>query len=246
MNFTSNYSFQKPLPSEKYSIDVVNDNSDKLDDLLFQTNLALSYKMNQSLKGSRNGVAELDENGLVPSSQLPSYVDDVLEYTSTSEFPAKGESGKIYVASATNKSYRWSGSTYILIASDLTLGETSSTAYRGDRGSTAYEHSRIISGNPHGVTKSEIGLGSVPNVATNDQTPTFTVPSALETLISGEKLSIAFGKLSKGLSALISHIGNSSNPHKVTASQIGAACIVYSATKPASCTLNTIWISTGG
>lgn len=66
-----------------------------------------------SEKGVANGVATLDSNGLIPASQLPSYVDDVLEYANVSSFPATGETGKIYVALDTNKSYRWSGSTYI-------------------------------------------------------------------------------------------------------------------------------------
>lgn len=91
-------------------------------------------------KGSANGLASLDQNGKVPSSQLPSYVDDVLEYTNKSSFPQTGETGKIYVETSTNKSYRWSGSQYVVIASDLALGETSGTAYRGDRGKTAYDH----------------------------------------------------------------------------------------------------------
>lgn len=90
--------------------------------------------------GTANGVAELDANGLVPSSQLPSYVDDVLEYASQSAFPATGETGKIYVALDTNLTYRWSGSAYVEISPSLALGETSSTAYRGDRGKTAYDH----------------------------------------------------------------------------------------------------------
>lgn len=93
-----------------------------------------------SLKGAANGVAELDSTGKVPSSQLPSYVDDVLEYNSTSAFPSTGEAGKIYVAKDTNKTYRWSGSAYVEISPSLALGETSSTAYRGDRGKTAYDH----------------------------------------------------------------------------------------------------------
>ena len=92
-----------------------------------------------SQKGAASGVAELDANGKVPSSQLPSYVDDVLEYSSTSAFPQTGETGKIYIATDTNKSYRWSGSTYVEISSSLALGETSSTAYRGDRGKVAYD-----------------------------------------------------------------------------------------------------------
>ena len=90
--------------------------------------------------GTANGVAELDSNGKVPSSQLPSYVDDVLEYDSKSAFPATGESGKIYVAKDTNKTYRWSGTAYVEISESLALGETSSTAYRGDRGKAAYDH----------------------------------------------------------------------------------------------------------
>lgn len=93
-------------------------------------------------KGANNGVAELDNNGKVPSSQLPSYVDDVLEYASLDQFPATGESGKIYVALDTNKTYRWGGSAYVVIASDLALGETSASAYRGDRGKIAYDHSQ--------------------------------------------------------------------------------------------------------
>jgi hypothetical protein len=93
-------------------------------------------------KGANNGVAELDDNGRIPVSQLPSYVDDVLEYASLDQFPATGESGKIYVALDTNKTYRWGGSAYVVIASDLALGETSATAYRGDRGKIAYDHSQ--------------------------------------------------------------------------------------------------------
>lgn len=102
----------------------------------------LDKKMDSTLKGAANGVAELDESGKVPSSQLPSYVDDVLEFDSQSTFPETGESGKIYVAKDTNKTYRWSGSAYTEISASLALGETSSTAYPGDKGKTAYEHSQ--------------------------------------------------------------------------------------------------------
>lgn len=93
-----------------------------------------------SAKGAVNGVAELDANGKVPSSQLPSYVDDVLEYSSKSSFPTTGETGKIYVDTGTNLTYRWSGSAYVEISQSLALGETSSTAYRGDYGKAAYAH----------------------------------------------------------------------------------------------------------
>ena len=114
-------------------------------------------------KGAANGVAELDSTGKVPSSQLPSFVDDVLEYDKQSSFPTTGEAGKIYIAQDTNKTYRWSGSAYVEISASLALGETSSTAYRGDKGKTAYDHSQLTSGNPHNVTKSDVGLGNVGN-----------------------------------------------------------------------------------
>lgn len=107
-------------------------------------------------RGIANGVAELDANGKIPSSQLPSYVDDVLEFASLASFPATGETGKIYIDIATNLTWRWSGSTYVIISSSLALGETSSTAYRGDRGKTAYDHSQA-SGNPHNTTPAQIG-----------------------------------------------------------------------------------------
>lgn len=147
-------------------------------------------------KGANGGVAELDSNGKVPSSQLPSYVDDVLSYASQSAFPATGETGKIYIAEDTNKTYRWSGSAYAEISASLALGETSSTAYRGDRGKVAYDHSQTT-GNPHGTTASDVGLGNVPNVSTNDQEPTFTEASTRNNIASGEKLSVIFGKIQK-------------------------------------------------
>lgn len=93
-----------------------------------------------SLKGAANGVAELDSNGLVLTSQLPSFVDDVLEYTNKASFPTPGIAGKIYVDLSTNLIYRWGGSEYTEISPSLALGETSSTAYRGDHGKTAYTH----------------------------------------------------------------------------------------------------------
>lgn len=103
--------------------------------------------------------------GKVPSSQLPSYVDDVLEYDNLAAFPETGESDKIYIAIDTNKTYRWSGSAYVEISASVALGETSSTAYRGDRGKTAYDHSQVVSGNPHQVTKTDVGLGNVDNTS---------------------------------------------------------------------------------
>jgi hypothetical protein len=140
-------------------------------------------RMAASLKGAANGVAELDANGKVPSSQLPSYVDDVIEgYYHNSKFYKEaahtteitGESGKIYVDLSSEKTYRWSGSAYAEISSSLALGETSSTAYRGDRGKTAYDHSQLTSGNPHNVTKSNVGLGNVDNTSDATKKTNFT------------------------------------------------------------------------
>jgi hypothetical protein len=121
-----------------------------------------SLKLNSSLKGVANGLAELGSDGKVPSTQLPAYV---LEYDNLAAFPATGEGGKIYIAKNTNITYRWTGTQYIEISSSLALGETSSTAYRGDRGKTAYDHSQIILGNPHGTTKADVGLGNADNTS---------------------------------------------------------------------------------
>lgn len=90
-------------------------------------------------KGAKDGVATLGEDGKVPTSQLPGYVDDVVEYNNLASFPTSGESGKIYVAKDTNTVYRWSGTAYIEISASLALGETSATAYAGDKGKTLAE-----------------------------------------------------------------------------------------------------------
>lgn len=145
-----------------------------------------------SQKGAAGGVATLDNVGKVPAAQLPSFVDDILEYDSLSDFPEEGESGKIYVATDTNRQYRWSGTQYIEISKSLALGETSSTAYRGDRGKAAYEHSLKTSGNPHNVTKSDVGLGNVDNTSDADKPISTTTQEALDDKVdkvSGKGLS---------------------------------------------------------
>ena len=143
-----------------------------------------SEKINTSEKGTANGVAELNENGIVLTSQLPSYVDDVLEYNTYSDFPQEGESGKIYVDLLTNKTYRWGGSEYVEISPSLALGETSSTAYRGDRGKTAYDHSQLTTGNPHNVTKAQVGLGNVDNTSDLNKPISTATQTALNTKTS--------------------------------------------------------------
>lgn len=85
----------------------------------FATKQELSGKIDTSQIGSANGVAGLDASGRVPSEQLPSYVDDVLEFASLSMFPMPGESGKIYISLSNNHQYRWTGTQYI----DITSGD---------------------------------------------------------------------------------------------------------------------------
>lgn len=99
-----------------------------------------------SQKGANNGVATLDANGQVPANQLPSYVDDVLEFDNLAAFPASGEAGKIYVAKDTNRTYRWSGTGY----TQITSGSVDSV-----NGMTG-----VVT-----VNKSHVGLGNADNTA---------------------------------------------------------------------------------
>ena len=77
--------------------------------------------------------------------------------------------------------------------------------------------------NPHSVTKQQVGLGNVPNLAPSDQVPTFTEATTLANIVSGEKTSTLFGKIKLAISKLIDHLNNRSNPHNTTAAQVGAA-----------------------
>lgn len=101
----------------------------------------------KNTKGKANGLASLDDSGKVPSTQLPSYVDDVLEFTQLDQLPKPGESDKIYVVTSTNLQYRWSGSDYVEISKSLALGETSSTAYPGDKGKATTDVVNSLSDN---------------------------------------------------------------------------------------------------
>lgn len=105
-------------------------------------------------------------DGLVPAGQLPSYVDDVVTAANLAALPGTGEAGKIYVTVDTNLTYRWSGSAYVEISASLALGETSATAYRGDRGKTAFDHSQQVTGNPHGTTFTDVGADGAGAAAT--------------------------------------------------------------------------------
>ena len=108
---------------------------------------ALDGKLATSARGVANGVASLDANGLIPPMQLPSYVDDVLEYAATSNFPATGETGKIYIAingaSAADptKQYRWTGTAY----SEITSSPGSTDAVPEGSGNLYFTAARVRS-----------------------------------------------------------------------------------------------------
>ncbi len=157
--------------------------------------------------------------GKVPSAQLPSFVDDVLEFANFAAFPVTGETDKIYVAIDTNIVYRWSGSAYVEISSSLALGETSSTAYRGDRGKTAYDHSQIT-GNPHGTTASDVGLGNVDNTSDANK-PVSTAQATAIAVVQSD---------------VDTHEADTTNPHAVTKSQVGLSNVdnTSDANKPVS------------
>lgn len=111
------------------------------------SNVTNDAQVKRSEMGTASGVATLGTDGKVPSSQLPSYVDDVLEYETKAKFPTAGETGKIYVDTTTNLTYRWSGSAYVGISQSIALGETASTAYPGNKGkANADSIAKIING----------------------------------------------------------------------------------------------------
>ena len=99
--------------------------------------------------------------------------------------------------------------------------------------------------NPHEVTKTQVGLGNVPNVATNDQTPSWTPPASNAELISGERLTITLGKVARAVASLISHLANRNNPHQVTATQVNAAAKSHTHSA-ADVTTGTLGVSRGG
>ena len=150
----------------------------EIDSKVSTLNTVISGKAASSHKHTAADITSVNASaitGVIDASHLPSYVDDVLEgYYSSSKFyktknsdgtyatEIAGEAGKIYTDLNTNKIYRWSGSAFAVISDTIALGETSSTAYRGDRGKIAYDHSQKT-GNPHGTTKADLGLGSVEN-----------------------------------------------------------------------------------
>lgn len=115
--------------------------------------------------GDLAAVATSGDYGDLSNTPDLSVYDEVEQYADLGSFPGTGNAAKFYLAQDTGIMYRWTGATYAVISAQLALGETSSTAYRGDRGKIAYDHSLLTSGNPHSVTKSDVGLGNADNTS---------------------------------------------------------------------------------
>ena len=155
------------------SVEIVNENmqnytDDAMASVVSITNSSMSLK------------ADL-VSGRVPASQLPAFAESMSVYPSAGDFPATGDGNIIYVAEDTGLPYRWAGSNYVQIQAGVQLGETSSTAYRGDRGKEAYDHT-LRTDNPHQVNKAQVGLSNVDN--TSDAAK--PVSTATQTALNGK------------------------------------------------------------
>lgn len=150
-------------------------------------NVTNHAQVKRSEMGAANGVATLDADGKIPSTQLPSYVDDVLEYGSKSSLPAAGETGKIYVTSDTNLTYRWSGTAYVEISPSIALGETSSTAYPGDKGKALATRVTAVEGK---ASTNESNISSVGTRVGNLENGTKAAGKATK-LATARKITIA-------------------------------------------------------
>ena len=140
---------------------------------------ALNAKVNTSSVGAANGIAPLDSAKKIPSSYLPSYVDDVIEYTSKSSFPSTGVTGVIYVDTTTNLTWRWSGSAYVEISPSLALGTTSSTAYAGDKGQEAHDNASLALDKVNSVIA---GTTPVPNANYAVSAKNYTAGGTIEAI----------------------------------------------------------------
>lgn len=146
MKKSKNYSLNLPEPDDYVIIGDLNSNTVELDKLikLINDDLAVLSTDGVSLKEILAKKADLGDTGKIPEKQLPDLdaYKDVLMYEAKGNFPAKGNDRKLYVDKATGRIYRWTGSEYTEVSNALDLGETSDTAYRGDRGKIAYDHSQ--------------------------------------------------------------------------------------------------------
>lgn len=214
-------------------------------------------------KGQPNGFASLDSKGLIPSSQLPAYVDDVIEVATFDELPEVGEAGKIYVTLDTNLTYRWSGTRYIEISQSLALGETSSTAYAGDKGkvttdivtsigtrvglTTIVPSDTAVQINSMGIERDDLDSRFNRRIVSLDiQSATTTKAGVMS---AADKTKLNDLKTQEGITADISavqsnlttHITNKQNPHSVTKAQVGLGNVdnTSDADKPVSTAVQT-------
>ncbi len=224
------------------------------------TTFRVNEKMDQRLKGAANGVAELDENGKIPMSQIPGAVNDVVPCYGVVTKDSLGnvtdiqvyedaehtipviaeDSSIIYLDVGDTDSYHyqymWGKTAWAMANATVVIGESATNAYRGDRGKIAYDHSQargtgtVTENNPHGLSKSDIGLGDVPNVSTDNQTPTFTEAENDENIESGNTLSVILGKIKRIISSVLAHIADRTNPHRVTQAQVGLSDVTNVAT----------------
>ena len=149
-----------------------------------------TYAKKSDVQSSLSSKADLDSNGKVPSSQLPSYVDDVEEYTSQSSFPATGTTGKIYVDTTTNLTFRWSGTSYVVISPSLALGETSSTAYAGYKGAANAKNIEKILGYFDSNGKANTAISAIGDKNGRDITDTYVNKKVASTESMAGSLSV--------------------------------------------------------
>lgn len=183
-------------------------------------NLTNDAQVKRSEMGVAGGVATLGTDGKVPSAQLPSYVDDVLEYTNKAGFPTTGETGKIYVAKDTNLTYRWGGSSYVEISVSLALGETSSTAYAGDKGKALADRLTTAEGN---ITSNDGDITALQTRATNLENGTTPAGKATK-LATARKIS-----LTGDASGNTTFDGSADKSISVTLANTGVTAGTYSA-----------------
>lgn len=233
----------KDRPGEVYQLQPGADYTKQSSWILIGDTSELNSKVQQFInsKGAPNGLASLNESGIIPSAQLPSYVDDVIEVDTFSNLPGTGESGKIYIVQDTNLTYRWSGTDYVEISKSLALGETSSTAYPGDKGKATTDKlnripDKLITDTVNvnqSTTEAVLNFTTYRQEAQQVGRNTLTITSATTSqaglMSSSDKTKLDGLKDQAGITSNINavqtnletHINNKSNPHEVTKDQVG-------------------------
>ncbi len=202
-------------------------------------------------KGTAGGVVPLNSQGLIDTAYLPSFVDDVIEgYYSGGKFYKEaahtteitGETGKIYVDLSTEKTYRWSGSAYVVISETIALGETSSTAYRGDRGKVAYDHSQAAHARTDATCVKYVSNGVISINGTN--TTVYTHPTYTATKATTSS-TITAGGTFKALTAMTNTNGHVTGYTETTFTMPAAGCNVQSGTgQPTNQATGDLWFET--